>query len=558
MQLNLSKKLRVNFNMMCRKFLILIILLGCSICFKTVAVSASDLAGKLQEETEKDTQPVISDKEEDRAEILLLHNEVLTDSERENIMLISNMATSMVKSMEFGTYEQYKPYLEDYSYIICYNLQKVDSTFVEILRACDAKIMLIGSEIMLDYLKVTGQAGVMEEVLEETTGILHYSFGNNAEFDEMIQYNGISQSVASEYHSGTIEVGDKEYPFCSQIAKVRFVATKDFTRDLSYAAMLKELATWLWPYKNNPVEYVQYVVLDAVDAFMPAEQLREKVELLIDQSLSFVISVMPVYQNTEYPAMQQFCEVLKYAQDNGGAVIMHAPIVQGKIDDWEEFSEKMTDATVAYSNYGVYPLGIEIPQSWIYEKDILEWLKRYKTVFVYQDGGEIDFQEEYHRNLLYYNYHNLVMPMIELDDTGISYVKNYPSALYIKGISQDNSELIEKINNYMQSSVSTKSLWELPHSVWANNYHLNYENGVLTINDEVRSISYVSQDYDENFNYKRNVVQRVTVSIKNQSTGLILLVTIVTVLFLFMIGYARYHNRKRFLGKKIKGKDKCE
>lgn len=558
MQLNLNKKQRVNFSMMSRKFLIVILLLSFAIYLKSVSVSANDLAGKLQEQIEKDTQPVISDKKEDRAEILLLHNEVLTDSERDNIMLISNMATSMVKGLEFGTYEQYQPYLGEYSYIICYNLKNVDSTLAETLRACDAKIFLIGSEIMLDYLKSTGQAGLLEEAVEPTTGILHYSFENNAEFEELIQFHGISQSVATEYRSGIIEVGDKEYPFCSQIAKVRFVTITDFTGELSYAAMLKELATWLWPYKNDPVEYVQYVVLDAVDAFMPVEQLKEKVELLISQSLSFVISVMPVYQNTEYPAMQQFCEVLRYAQDNGGAVIMHAPIQQGTINDWEEFSEKMTAVTIAYSDYGVYPLGIEIPQSWIYKKDMLEWLKRYKTVFVYQDDGEIYFHEEDHKNLLYYNYHNLVMPMIELDDTGISYVKNYASALFINGNSQDNSELIEKINNYMQSSVSTKSLWELPHSVWANNYHLNYENGVLTINDEIRSIIYIPQEYDENFNYKRNVVQRVTVNIKNQSTGLILLVTIVTTLFLGMIGYARYHNRKRFFGKKSKGKEKCE
>lgn len=560
MQLNLNKKQRVNFSMMCKRVLFgvlfTIIVFSCCFYLRSVSVSASDVAEKLQEQIKEVEQPIISENQEERAEILLLHNEVLTDLERENLMRLSDMATSMVKSMEFGTFEQYSSYINDFSYIICYNLNKQETDLIEALQSNNAKVMIIGSDFLEAYLEASDQDGLSDVVVKGAKGTLQYSFSKNADFEELVRFDGIVQTVTDNYSSGIIKVGDVEYPFCTQIAEVRFVATTDFTGELSYAGMLKELAIWMWIYQNAPVEYVQYFVLDAVDAFMPAKQLKEKVELLIDHSISFVISVMPVYQNVEYPAMQQFCEVLKYAQDNGGAVIMHAPIFKNKIDDWEKLNEVMTDATVAYSDYGVYPLGIEIPQSWIYDKDMLEWLKRYRTVFVYQDEEESEFHENIHKNLIYYNYHNLIMPVIKLDDTGISYVKNYASAFYVKGSNQDNTELAQKIKNYMQSFVSTKSLWDITHSVWANNYHLSYEEGVLTINDEVRSISYVPREYHEKFNYMRNMVQRVTVNIKNQSSGLIFLVSTVTILFLIMIGYARYQNRKRFLSKKIKRKGK--
>jgi hypothetical protein len=75
---------------------------------------------------------------------------------------------------------------------------------------------------------------------------------------------------------------------------------------------------------------------------------------------------------------------------------------------------------------------------------------------------------------------------------------------------------------------------------------LEYEDRVLSINGEEQDLSYEPEDYPEDFNYNRNTLKRITVSLENQNRGLILIVGIVTMLFLGFIVYARILNRRHF------------
>ena len=146
------------------------------------------------------------------------------------------------------------------------------------------------------------------------------------------------------------------------------------------------------------------------------------------------------------------------------------------------------------------------------------------------------------------------MPHKPLDDSGTNYAGSYASALYIDASGTTEKKIEETVNQFKKSDLYTKSLWEITHYVWANNYHLSYENHRLTINDETVSIEYEPKPYDENFDYKRNILKRVTVSIQNQSKELIVLVAVVIVIFTVMIIYARKMTRRLLLDEKIKRK----
>ena len=173
------------------------------------------------------------------------------------------------------------------------------------------------------------------------------------------------------YTNGEITAGNKSYPFCSQVGNARFIPVTDFSGSLARAALMQEIVQWMWPYLDSPPDYAQYFVLDKVYPFMSAEKLKERVDILIESGIPFVISVMPVLQNTEFPSMKQFCQVLGYAQANGGAVILNAPVIHKADTDIDELYEKLTDMTVAYTDYGVYPLGIEVPLSWTNDETYL-------------------------------------------------------------------------------------------------------------------------------------------------------------------------------------------
>lgn len=518
-------------------------------------VEASVLFGLEQQEEEKQQEEEI-DVAVAKTDILLLHNAILTETERENLQRLSDMATSLVKRMEFGTVEEYEDVIEQYDAVICFHLSEEDTGLAKRLASSESKIMILGSEFMKQFLEETGQSSLIGEEEVHLNGVFQYTFSGIHEFEQLIRLDKLYDFRYQEEGTGNITIEKSSIPFSSILGGVTFIPVTDFSENLTYSAMMREMISWLWIYNDEPTEYTQYIVLDAVYAYMPAVELKEKVDVLIDNEIPFVISVMPVFKNTQYPAMQQFCEVLQYAQENNSAVILHMPILNDIVSDWDVYNELITNTLEAYNSYSVYPLGIEIGHSWIYNEEILNWLKRYRTVFVYEDERESDFTEESHVNLIYDNYHHLIMPSIPLDDTNTSYVKNYSSALYLDCSSMDTKELKENIESYLSAGTTTKSLWKISHSVWADSYHMAYENGVLSVNDEIRSLEYIPQDYEEDYEYKRNILQRVTLDLENQSNGLIYLVTVVIVLFLMMIAYARYQNRRRFLGKKIKEKDR--
>lgn len=506
------------------------------------------------------------------AEILLVHNETMTSAEEEDIEFISMAATSLNKSCDFGTPQQCADYVSKYKNIICYNLDDASLEFMEELDTSGASLMILGSTFMEQFWSYTGQKsyyiteenqGLTEEkqdlkeenqkltqenqTLEEhpVKGKLYYAFSEENTFEELVEMKGLKAFLHGNYSSGEITAGNETIPFCSQVGNVRFIPVTAYSGKLVRAALMQEMVQWMWPYRDAPPDYAQYFVLDQVYPFMPAEKLKEKVDVLIESGIPFAISVMPISQNTEFPSMKQFCQVLSYAQANGGAVILNAPIIHQTEVEIDELYEKLTDMTTAYTNYGVYPLGLQVPLSWTNDEVYLKVLERYKTVFVYDDGKSSGFEIDSHQNVLFQNSHQLILPLIELDHTGTSYLKCYSSALYFNA-GEDLEVLEQKLRNCKESSVPFKSLWDMSHSVWANDFSMDYENHILCINEEERVIEFHPEEFDEDFEYGRNALQRITVSLQNQNKVLMLLVAVIIVLFTLLILYARKRNKRNF------------
>ncbi len=527
MRLNLSRRQKMNCSTMFKRLPVLAVLLW---LISAVLVQA---------EEEREYLPA------GEAEILLVHNESPSDDEAEDIEYISMLANALNRSLDFGTPEQCADIVSKYSYIICYGLDEVPGKFMEELGDYDGSLMVLGSAFMEKYLTETGQAAFCAGRETQEKGKLEYCFSEENRFEELVEIRGMRKFLEEGYTNGEITAGNKSYPFCSQVGNVRFIPVTDFSGSLARAALMQEIVQWMWPYLDSPPDYAQYFVLDKVYPFMSAEKLKERVDILIESGIPFVISVMPVLQNTEFPSMKQFCQVLSYAQANGGAVILNAPVIHKADTDIDELYEKLTDMTVAYTDYGVYPLGIEVPLSWTNDETYLKVLQRYRTVFVCDDGSSSGFDLDSHKNSLYYNYHQLVLPLIGLDKTGTSYLKCYSSALYLDSC-EETGVLEEKIKNCRESSVPFKNLWDMNHSVWANDFWMNYEDRILSINGKEAVIEFQPEAFDEDFDYGRNIIQRITVSLQNQNKILMVLVAAIVVIFVSFIIYARKRNRRNF------------
>jgi len=556
MQLNLSRRQRMNFSMMYKGIFSLIFALLILMSAPVKKCCAKELIDKFNQEKER-TEETQENYEGKKANLLLLHGKQMNEGEKKNLMLLIEMLSGMIKSVEYGTYEEEDGKIADQDYIICYCMDEEEIDCIQKIHdKQEKKVFIIGTSFLASYLKYTHRSSDIRTIEEREEGILSYTFGEMEEFTALVHVTQAAEFRRSSYQNGSIEIGRRKYPFVTQIDELRYIPYVDLHDNLTYLALSKELTAWMWIYKNLPPRYVQYIVLDEVYPFMPAQRLLDQVEVLVKEEIPFVITVMPIYHNSDYPAMQQFCEVLRYAQDHGGAVLLRMPILRIPMDDLDTYYKILTDVTMAYNQYGVYLLGIEVPQSVLTDELSLTWMRRYKTVFVYDDGMEAEYDKSCHRNKVYYNYHTLVMPLKTLDDSGTNYAGNYAAALYINTTEATADEVEEIAVKFKRSDLFTKSLWEMSHSVWANDYHLSYEQSVLKINDEIQELTYEPKAYNERYDYKRNILKRVSVNIQNQSRELIVLVTIVTVVFCGMILYARRVNRRLILGERIRRKDR--
>ena len=534
-----NTKWTVNCNMMSR-----LISLALVLCLVLLPVSAA-----------QQTEGLLGD-----ADILLLHEENVSDSDLRQLRILADGATAIGRSMELGTKDQTRRRLSRYQLILCYDLDR-DDVFSRFLLRSGAKVLVLGGDILSGCL----ETGAIARPQREKSGVLRFDFSGQTTYQAIVSLPETVYEWAGDYASGTLEAEGRTVPFCTGSDSLRYMPMTQFSDKLARAALLWELSNWLWEYDGLAPQRGQYWVLEDVYAYIPAQKLLDRVQLLIDAKIPFVISVSPTFQNGGYPAMQQFCQVLRYAQANGGAVILKTPILRTAVSDWAEFGAVMTDAVTALTDQGVYPLGFDVPYSWLWDQEALNWMKRARTVFLHEDSAQPDFTRDTTRNIAYYNYNTLVFPALTLDEKGENSVLQFRAAQRVSA-AVSMEALQTSLEEVQKNRNPYYSLWDSEQSVWADNLHLSYQNGAVTLNGELCSLEYAPEEYPENYDYQRNILKRFTVSIQNESRFLITLVTVVTVLFLGMILYARHRQRSHFLmaedrakgGAHIRGKRKKE
>ena len=78
--------------------------------------------------------------------------------------------------------------------------------------------------------------------------------------------------------------------------------------------------------------------------------------------------------------MKRFCEYLRYVQSKGVGIILRVPFVSIEQVEAEELTRHIALAYEAYAMYGVYPMAIEAPKTWLQCENGLEALRGFLTV----------------------------------------------------------------------------------------------------------------------------------------------------------------------------------
>lgn len=385
---------------------------------------------------------------------------------------------------------------------------------------------------------------------QDAGAVAEYTFIDDYAFRSSVLLMNPSVVPDAVYSAGWLNASGQTAPLTSGRDGVYYIPLMDYTENFAKAVLMQEIAQWLWPYESRMHTYTEHLVLSELYPFSDLYRLRDLVQYMVDQKMNFVLSVMPIYDHADYPAMQQFCEVLRFAQANGGAVVLHAPIVQNGIDA-ETLSAKLTEAIKNYLNHDVYLLGMEIPSEWLFREDLRSIVGRNKTIFLSEMDAFASHAVSEYRLEQYINLGSQqIAPAIRLDELGVSHLARCSSAVYLNMGDTEDKDLYAAIDAVKNAPIPMQSLWDMEETVYADEgQYLIWDKNTLTVNGEQRFNVYTPRETDENFNYRRDVYYRFVANLTQQNYYLIGLSTVVLIVFLALGRRSRKQMHKRFLKK---------
>lgn len=502
-----------------------------------------------------------------KGEILIMYSDGAANEDLENVKSIVEILTFQSFQVTYAPASKCLGELDKYSFILCYKVERFPNGLIEELNKReeegntilnkrkdiknstgekDIRILFVGNEFLRSYLNKTGREDSYIDTVTQV-GKVQYFFSDQVHQEALAREDDfLFLSGELDYESGTIEVDGTEGYFCASIGSIYHIPVSDLTENLIKAAFIKEVAQWKWPYNGEPHTYAQYMVLNEVYPFQDSDKLLQVVNYMIAKEVPFIISVMPVYNNGNYPTMQHFCEVLRYAQANGGTIILHSPINQMPRFDVDLVNDYLTKVVTIYEEQGVYPMAMQVPSNWMFNSDTIEIMKHFRTVMVAEEEDElIKADEDVYTNLIYKDGHQWIAPSIRLDANGVSYLKTNSSAVYLD-LTDDLTMIQDKVNACIASDVPLKSLWDIEHSFWTKDDVMTYSNHIIYINGKRIENNFVATEYADNFHYKRNMLQRYSKDLSQINKKLMILVVSVSLIFIWFIVTARHRNRKEF------------
>lgn len=301
--------------------------------------------------------------------------------------------------------------------------------------------------------------------------------------------------------------------------------------------------------ENSQSKKAVYFYLDNVTPFNDLNNLIDEITYLKNNGIKFFIEVSPVFVNGELKAMGRFAECLRYAQANGGRVILKFPIINNQganaaAINGTLINEKLKAAFNNYTNYWVYPVGMSIDESILYKDDFKNVLKCTDTLFVsFQDSSNIN-----KNNAVIKAYDNVIQK-VDLD----YYMKNDKANIFDKNALCVESDCtfeefkknVDKILNreiVLTSSDKLSSYMKYDDEVKSNLKGIFFNNVDVT-QDRFISAEEYENTFAKNSNKEENPVKA---DLSKSNRSLEILSGVAILIFLIILVLSKNIERKRF------------
>lgn len=340
---------------------------------------------------------------------------------------------------------------------------------------------------------------------------------------------------------GWVFVGPRQVPLCIQAGSVAQMPYFDPDSPAMCAALATAVQRWLWPYRNQPTEYGQYLVLDQVYPFQEPAQLMEVTDALLEEGVPFAVSVMPIYQNGDFPAMKRFCQWLSYLQSQNVGIILRCPMVTLDYVDLDDLRKHTAIAYQAYASYGVYPVAIQAPANYLLSKKGVAYLSSFRTVVTFE-SDETPQDIVLDSNPSYKDGHRIIAPAWRQRQ---AYTGAYPQAIYLDP-TQSPEILREQVKRIKNSRRTLKNLNAMENNLYVGRDHVWRSGNALEVNGEPVSLEYHPFVYEE-YEFDRGFDEYLKAEIQASNRFIVIFVLVACSFFLAAIALSRRVIRRQLI-----------
>ncbi|MCE5221607.1 MAG: DUF2334 domain-containing protein [Clostridium sp.] len=320
-----------------------------------------------------------------------------------------------------------------------------------------------------------------------------------------------------------------------------FIITSFFTRNIECKAETNK--------ENLQVKGEIYFYLDDVTPFNELNNLIDEISYLKDNGIKFFIESSPVFVNEDLKAMRRFAACLRYAQANGGKIVLKFPILNEKGSNGKSISahvitEKVKKSFDNYTNYWVYPIGMSVKESLLYREDLKELWECTDTLFLNsQDNINNDKS-----NYTIKSYENIIQK-INLDN----YIKNNSTNIYDKSaicVKSDFTfdEFKKNVDEILNREISFTENNKLNSYMKFNNEVKSNSKGIFFNNKDVTQQRFIcEEEYKNAFakeDSKKESPSKKDLTLSNKIIEIVSAVA--SLIFLIILVLSKKIERKRF------------
>ncbi|WMT41668.1 DUF2334 domain-containing protein [Paenibacillus sp. D2_2] len=191
---------------------------------------------------------------------------------------------------------------------------------------------------------------------------------------------------------GALKLQESSYPYGIRKGPDAYVPfmEKDTLSEIALSYVLKD---WL----RQEQESHYYLVFKEIYPFSDLRLLERMSDELYEAGIPFMVSVHPVFSNTDYPAMKRYINTLKYVQSRNGTVLVESPFVATVRDEGRDLFHQMEHFIDVLAEEGVVPLGMGTGMFWTYDNYFAtEGMTFFDSVVLFPDTRSIYKSERNH------------------------------------------------------------------------------------------------------------------------------------------------------------------